>query len=348
MDSTLKMSETTEQMKQGMDQTNSTMTQMAGNTDNMYHQIRTKEAQESRDRAFEQMAKAKVFEDKLTEAAAYHQGFEYHLWNNGNTKEDTVKFRKELLVTAVDEYFRALQRFMDEARDPSDISPTNEDDFAQNLMVLAVTMHEIHHHQKTLVEEHPEIKEHTMLSIVKESLRLQVKINSGELKREDLEPYQNALLFWHDEAINMLRYRYNMLMTMTLVKVSDVRRKPKFGWFGAAGLYIKAKHIYFKWDSKFHTLVESRQAKINDFVDEAISTRDFLIEIGAEVSLDKRINKAFNKMQLKDCSSCTRGQAAEQEKFKKLVDQVINPSKKEPDDDNEKEINKKEPDDDNE
>lgn len=351
MDSTLRMGETTNQMKEGMDQTNATMNQMASNTDNMYHQIRTKEAQEVRDRAFEKMAKAEVFEDKLTEAVAYHHGFEYHLWNNGNTKEDTPEFRKELMVTAIDEYFRALQRFMDEAKNPAEVSPTNEDDWASNLMALSVTMHEIHHHQDTLTHEHPEIETHSMLSMVKDALRLQQKMNRGEIQRAELEEWQNALLFWHDEAINMLRYRYNMLMTMTLVKVSDVRKKPMFNLLGIPGLWFKAKHIYFKWDSKFHEMVESRQAKVNDFVDEAIKTRDFLIEIEAGVELDKNIKKAFSKMQHKACNDCTRGQATESAKFKKLIDQVIKPSKKEPDDDNElSEDNgdKKEPDDDNE
>lgn len=346
MDSTLAMGETTNQMKEGMDQTNQTMNQMASNTDNMYHQIRTKEAQETRDRAFEAMNDAEVFEDKLTEAAAYHQGFEFHMWNNGATKEDTPAFREELLVSAVDEYFRALQRYMDEAKNPAEVSPTNEDNWAQNLMVLAVTMHELHHHQKNLIHEHPELQEFTILSVVKESLKLQQKINAGELKQTDLRPYQNALLFWHDEAINMLRYRYNILMTMTLVKVSEVKKKPSFGLFGIAGLYIKAKHLYFKWDSKFPSLVESRQAKINDFITEAIKTRDFLNEIGAEVELDSKVKKAFSKMQHKACSDCTRGQVNQQEKFKDLVNEVINPSKKEPDDDDKG--HKKEPDDDNE
>lgn len=346
MDSTLAMAETTNQMKQGMDQTNETMGQMAGNTDNMYHQIRTKEAQETRDRAFEAMNNSEVFEDKLTEAVAYHHGFEFHLWNNGNTKEDTPAFREELMETAVDEYFRSIQRFMDEAKNPAEVSPTNEDNWASNLMALAVTMHEIHHHQETLTHDHPNIAKHSMYSMVKDALRLQQKINRGEMTRDELNSWQNALLFWHDEAINMLRYRYNMLMTMTLVKVSDVRKKPRFGWFGIAGLYIKAKHVYFKWDSKFHTLVESRQAKINDFVEEAIKTREFLTEIGAKVELDSKVKKALSKMQHKSCNDCRRGQATELKKFKNQIDEILNPKKKEPDDDNE--MIKKEPDDDNE
>lgn len=290
------------------------------------------------------MNESDVFEDKLTDAAAYHQGFEFHLWNNGATKEDTPRFREVLLKTAVDEYFRKLQRYMDEAKNPSEVSPTNEDNWAQNLMVLAVTMHEVHHHQANLLIEHPEIKEHSMLSIVKEGLKIQQKINSGEIERSELKEYQDALLEWHDEAINLLRYRYNILMAMTLVKVSEVKKKPRVGLFGIAGLYIKGKHIYFKWDSKFHTLVESKQAKINDFVEEAISTRYFLNEIGAEVVLDKTIKKALKKMQHKKCSDCRRGQLKEQERFKGFINQVLNPSKKEPDDDDGKN-NKKEPDD---
>lgn len=346
MDSTLAMGETTNRMKEGMDQTNQTMNQMASNTDNMYHQIRTKEAQETRNRSFESMNQSDVFEDKLTDAAAYHQGFEYHLWNNGATKEDTLKFREVLLETAVKEYFRKLQRYMDEAKDPSEVSPTNEDNWAQNLMVLAVTMHEVHHHQANLVHEHPELDEHSMLSIVKEGLKLQQKISNGEMERSELKDYQNALLEWHEEAINLLRYRYNILMTMTLVKVSEVKKKPSLGLFGLSGLYIKAKHIYFKWDSKFHTLVESKQAMVNDFINEAINTRDFLNEIGIEVSLDKKVRKAFSKMQHNDCSDCNRGQAKEQKRFKDFVNEVLNPSKKEPDDDDKN--NKKEPDDNDE
>ncbi|PIP93306.1 MAG: hypothetical protein COW00_09670 [Bdellovibrio sp. CG12_big_fil_rev_8_21_14_0_65_39_13] len=327
MDSTLKMGETTNQMKEGMDQTNITMNQMANNTDNMYHQIRTKEAQETRDRAFEALDKETVFEDKLTEAAAYHQGFEYQLWTNHSTAQDTTEFREDLMETAVDEYFRALQRFMDEAKDPSDLSPTNEDNYAQNLMVMAVTMHESHHAQDLVIKNDPKVEKVTMLSMVKESLRLQKKINAGEMKRSDLKAYQNALLFWHDEAVNMLRYRYNILMTMTLVKVSDVKKKPSFGLFGLAGLYIKAKTVYFNWDSKYASLTESRQAKINDFVDEAIKTRDFLKEIGVEVKLDSKVAKALGHMQMPACTDCRRGQANNQEQFKKLVEEVLHPAK---------------------
>ncbi|MFT6070210.1 MAG: hypothetical protein ACJAT2_001937 [Bacteriovoracaceae bacterium] len=344
MDSTLAMGETTNRMNEGMDQSNETMTQMTGNTNNMYHQIRTKESQETRERAFEAMNNSDVFEYKLTKGAAFTQGFEFHLWNNGATKEDTPAFREDLLKSAVDEYFRTIQRYMGEAKNPAKVSPTNEDRWVQNLMVLAVTMHEVHHHQANLVKEHPSIKEHTMLSIVKESLKLQQKINSGEIERSELKEYQNALLEWHDEAINMLRYRYNILMTMALVKVSEVKEKPSLGLFGIAGLYIKAKHIYFKWDSKFHTLVESKQAKINDIVNEAINTRSFLREIGIEAQLDKKISKAFSKMQHISCSDCRRGQVKENQRFKNLINEVLNPSKKEPDDED-KEEGKKEPDD---
>lgn len=323
MDSTLEMSKTTNEMKTGMDQTNVTMTQMASNTDNMYHQIRTKEAQETRDRAFEALDKATVFEDKLTEAAAYHQGFEYQLWNNGNTKEDTKEFREELVETAVDEYFRALQRFMDEAKDPSDISPTKEDNYVMNLMALAVTLHEIHHHQEKLVHTHANVEKISMLSVIKDSLRQQQRINSGEITKAELKDHENALLFWHDEAINMLKYRFNMLMTMTLVKVSDVRKKPSFGWFGAAGLYIKAKHVYFSWDSKYNTLTESRQAKINDFVDEAIKTRDFLKEIGVNVELDSNVKKALKNMKLPKCGNCRGTQNENQAIFDTLMKEAL-------------------------
>ena len=62
-------------------------------------------------------------------------------------------------------------------------------------------------------------------------------------------------------------------------------------------------------------------------MDEAIKTRDFLKEIGVEVKLDSKVAKALGHMQMPACTDCRRGQANNQEQFKKLVEEVLHPAK---------------------
>lgn len=139
--STMDMSSTTKEMKD-------TTLKMESGTQAMYHQMRSKEAQETRTRSLRGLLEAQTFEEKLTHAVPYFQGFEFQLWTGGKTDIDNSHFREELLAVGADEFFRAVQSLMSDL-DARSLSPSSEDNDALSAFALAVTLHETHLSQNT-------------------------------------------------------------------------------------------------------------------------------------------------------------------------------------------------------
>jgi hypothetical protein len=325
---TQRMSETTDRMAQTTDGMSETTNDMANtthrmqvNTDNMYHQIRTKEAQETRDRTFKGIDQAKTFEEKLTEAVAYHMGFEFQLWTNGKTDTDNEEFRKELMATATDEYFRKMATFTKKV-ELEEMSPSSKKNSEQNLFALAVTLHEAHGTQIQLVQKEG-IEKITMLSMIKDSLKTNYLYEQRSVTADSFEDWMDGILLFENGnagenrnyASGLLKLRVSMLSAMVLSKVSGVTDKPDFNILGIPGFVRRLRHVVSKWDSKFTKLNHVTQLEVNNWLEEALKTRNFLAELEMDSPINKTVKKAFTKMKKIKCNDCSKDLLESAEKF---------------------------------
>lgn len=305
--STMDMSGTTKEMKD-------TTLEMKRGTLAMYHQMRSKEAQETRTRSLRGLLESQTFEEKLTHAVPYFQGFEFQLWTGLRTEIDDMHLREELLAVAVDEFFRAVQSLMSDL-DARETSPSTSDNDALSAFALAVTLHETHVSQETLMGKKYEPLD--FLAMIKEALKLEPQVESGELSSGELTEWQENLLFqpWRETAVDLLYMRHQMLVTMALSKISDVQER---GMIGRALMMIR------DWDSQFLDLNLVTQDDVNTYLEEALSTRDFLEKIGYTVELDSKVKRVLKKMHQPGCSQdCSSQRQENLEEFKKSIQQVL-------------------------
>lgn len=281
-----------------------TSNQLGSNTEELYHQARTKEAEETRQRARDALRLDSSFEEKVTRAAIYFKSFEFQLWTNGKAStKDNAEFREELMLESVEEFFRTVQSFYAEIGDSNEISPASEDTATRALFALSVTMHELNHAQKERVKEDG-VKEICMLSMIEEALKKESALIKGEITLGDLAPHEVAILENAESAKNLLRMRYDILSSMVLAKVSNLG-DPTSGTI--ASTYNQVRYYLASWDSKFAGLNPAQKAQVETFLGEALRMKGILGELEINNQLESKISKIYKNMKIKDNSTCTSG-----------------------------------------
>ena len=271
------------------------------NTEDLYHQARSKEAEETRQRARDALKLESSFEEKITRSAIYFKSFEFQLWTNKNaSSRDDQEYRKELQLEAAEEFFRTVQSFYAEIGDSTDISPASEDTATRALFSLSVTMHETHHAQKELIKKE-NIEEISMLSMIEDTLKKESQLNDGLISLGDLKPYEIAILENAESARNLLRMRYDILSSMVLAKVSDLG-DPTYGT--VASTYTQLKLYMMKWNSKFVSLNPAQKAQVDTFLGEALRMKEVLSSLGINSELESKIGKIYRNMQFTKTTTC--------------------------------------------
>ncbi len=279
----------------------STSNQLGSNTEELYHQARTKEAEETRQRARDALNLDSSFEEKVTRAAIYFKSFEYQLWTNGKAStKDNEEFRESLMLESVEEFFRTVQSFYAEIGDMNDISPASEDSATRALFALSVTMHETHHAQKEKVKEDG-VKEICMLSMIEDTLKKEEALNRGEITLADLKSHEIAVLENAESAKNLLRMRYDILSSMILAKVSNLG-DPTSGTI--ASTYNQVRYYLASWESKYPQLNLAQKAQVETFMNEALRMKGILQELKLEDKLESKIAKIYQNMKIKDAGQC--------------------------------------------
>lgn len=279
----------------------STSNQLGSNTEELYHQARTKEAEETRQRAREALREESSFEEKITRAAIYFKSFEYQLWTNGRaSKKDNQEFRQALMLESIEEFFRTVQSFYAEIGDMNDISPASEDSATRSLFALSVTMHENHHAQKERIKEDG-IEEICMLSMIEDTLKKESALINGEITLADLKDYEIAVLENAESAKNLLRMRFDILSSMALAKVSNLG-DPTSG--AIASTFNQVKYYLMDWNSKFSELNPAQKAQVETFLGEALRMKGVLGELKIDNKLESKIEKIYKNMKITAAAPC--------------------------------------------
>lgn len=283
-------------IKDDLDDMGSRTENMLNTTNIMYHQMRSKEGQETRERNLKALKKAETFEEKLTYAAAYLNGFEFQLWSNGLSPRDTNRYRNELLRMAAAEFFRAMQTMYQNIgkEDGRELSPATSKNDALSLFAISVLLHEVHAVQSELAAD-GSFRERNMLNMIKDALENEQKMLVG--KPVNIPEWQEEILFapFRETAITLLHMRKSMLMGMSLNTISDIGDRRFIG---------RARYLLRAWNSNFMQQNISTQRKVVEFLEEAYETKKFLEEIGEPASLHRQIRRVYRRMRTVEVNGC--------------------------------------------
>lgn len=280
---TVLMSQTTEKMEE--------------TTNVMYQQVRSKEAEDTRNKKFAILkSKEAGFGEKIAAASIYFKSLEFQLWSAQGP--DDKHAREVLLLDAANEFTKRIcdiyEKINVKRMSPTKDGKRHSDE--QAFYALAVTMHMNHHFQDELVNEKTGIKAISFYDIVKSALD---KEDSGEA----LTDYEEVLVSGINKEImiELVKARVDMLAGLALKNLTD-KRDMTLGQTIKAALFKISGGKLGKIDlpETFTKANEPTKEQTIKYLDAAVKARDFLLYVGEKKELEKTLKSAFEEVSMGD------------------------------------------------
>ncbi len=288
--------------------------QMKDNTSVMYQQVRSKEAEDTRNKKFEIIrSEEEGFGSKLAAAAVYFKSFEFQLWTAAKDFDDN-HMREVLLLDAANEFTRRMSDLYGKIN-VKKMNPTNDGKKYSSEMAfyaIAATMHFNHHFQDELIDSKASLKAISFYDVMKSAL----------IKDYNLEPlteYEEILVsnMNREIMIELIKARVDMFSALALKNLTD-KRDMTFKQKLKAALF---KISDGKWGSIELPEVFSKsnaptKKQTIKYLEAATKARNILANIGVEKELEKTLKSAYSKITLGDAEA-TQEDLEQQEEEKK-------------------------------
>lgn len=282
----------------------------------MYQQVRSKEAEDTRNKKMTILKdKEQNFGAKIAAAAVYFKSFEYQL-SSGNSYDD-YKMQELLYLDAASEFTKQLNDIYDLVN-LKKMSPTNDNkkhSMDQAFYALSVTMHMNHHYQELMVSNKD--NRVSLLKMIKDAL---IKDTHGR----NLTEYEETYVAGPNKkmVIELLKARVDMLAALSLKNMTDkknmsVGQTLKGAIFKITGGKLGSIELP-------ETLVGSNEATLKQtqtYLEEAVNTKNFLTEIGEEKVLEKTIKSAFEHLAFTKDPSVLKSH--EMQNIVKMIEEIL-------------------------
>lgn len=273
-------------------------TQMKDNTSVMYQQVRSKEAEDTRNKKFDIItSKEEGFGTKLAAAAVYFKSFEFQLWTGAKGFDDN-HMREVLLLDAANEFTRRISDVYGKINTKK-MSPTNDGKKHSSDMAfyaIAATMHFNHHFQDELIDSKASLKAISFYDIMKSALK-------KDYNSESLTEYEEILVsnINREIMIELIKARVDMFSALALKNLTDKRdmtfkQKLKAVLFKVSG----GKWGSIELPEVFTKSNEPTKKQTVKYLEAATRARNVLSEIGVEKTLEITIKSAFSSIKLGD------------------------------------------------
>ena len=317
-------------MKAKTEQMSSTTDEMKETTTVMYQQIRSKEAEDTRNKKFTILkSKDENFGEKIAAAAVYFKSFEFQLWS-GQQNVETGHMREQLILDAVNEFTRRIGDIYENIN-LKKMSPTNsgkKHSAEEAFYALSATMHMNHGFQEELVGEKSEIKKISFYDVVKRALE---KDSLGEAMTD----YEEILVSGLNKEImiELIKARVDMLSALALKNLTD-KRDMTFGQKLKAALFkiSEGRLGSIELPETFEKSNGPTKKQTIKYLEAANKSKNFLFEIGIQKQLEKTLKSAFSKIKLENHDSQSEGLDSSSEnndsdskrvEIKKLIDELL-------------------------
>jgi hypothetical protein len=291
-----KVEKNMDKMMQKTQQMSSTTEEMKETHTIMYQQIRSKEAEDTRNKKFEILnSKDEDFGSKISAADVYFKSFEFQLWTAQKGFDDQHT-RDVLLLDAANEFTMRICDIYNKLN-LKKMSPTNDGkkhSAEMSFYALAATMHLNHHYQEELIDDKAGLKAISFYDIVKSAL---LKDSNGMAMTE----YEEVLVSGLNKEImtELVKARVDILSALALKNLTD-KRNMTLGQKLKAGLYklTNGKLGSIELPEMFSKSNDATNKQTIKYLDGATKTKIFLADIGTEKKLEKTLKSAYSKIKL--------------------------------------------------
>ncbi len=248
---------------------------------------------ESRENHFEKMQESESFDAKALAAGKWMKALEFMHWTG--QKYDTQEVLEAMYDEAFTEFFRKLPELINGkslARNPQ--SPFyilgGAKDRAYNVYAMAVTLHKKASNLEFTTWKRVEgFEPKSFYDVMKEGLEKIQRVEDGELAYGELKTWEQTLYTYRDDAIAVLNHRATMLLTMSLVKLTDLKEKNQFTALYNLNLSRNIK-------SRFPELGLGVQHTVNSYLEGAFKTIRVLKSINETPDLHPKVKTMYKKL----------------------------------------------------
>lgn len=280
----------TENMEKSTEKVSAVTDEMKETTTVMYQQIRSKEAEDTRDEKFAiLMSEEAEIGTRITAAGVYYKSMEFQLWND-NDSFDNKDALDVLYVDAANEFTRRMCDLYPKVN-VKKMSPTKNDKMEMSFYALAAAIHMNHGFQDEVAKS-KNFETKSMYDLVKKAL-LKDKQNKPLKEHEEiLVNGQNKEIM-----IELIKARVDILSALALKNLTDKRdmtlgQKAKALLFKVTGGALGSIDLPELYDVSNDTTKNYTEK----YLDGAVKARDFLREIGVEKKLEKTLKSAFKNI----------------------------------------------------
>lgn len=280
----------TENMEKSTEKVSAVTDDLKETTTIMYQQIRSKEAEDTRDEKFEiLMSKEADMGTRITAAGVYFKSMEFQLWNDNDTF-DSKDALDVLYLDAANEFTRRMCDLYDRVN-VKKMSPTKNNEMELSFYAVAAALHMNHTFQDEVAKS-KNFEATSMYDLIKKALL-------KDLNRKPLKEHEEILVngINREIMIELIKARVDILSALALKNLTDKRdmtlgQKAKgllFKISGGAFGSIDLPEVYDLSNDTTKNYVEK-------YLDGAVKAKNFLKEIGVEKKLEKTIRSALKNI----------------------------------------------------
>jgi hypothetical protein len=269
-----------------------------------------------RNKLYDLVTHSPKIEEKATNAGLYFLAFEFELWSNLGVDQRGGQ-RDVLMKDAADEFFCHLLSITHwdsvdpfAGKNPLAFGETENERAAFN--AFALTLERSNRKQTALAADN-NVDNVSMRSMVETALLAGKDIREGKSRLRDYPSYVEIILSHEENAIRLLKARYQMLGLAVLTQLTPIAKN---NWNGF--LY---KIWGSRWQIDFNKLNQGETRLATFRLQEAQRAKSILAQLGIQEELDPAIKKIYSHAQvvaLRDSSEKSAARedtATEQEEF---------------------------------
>lgn len=280
----------TENMEKSTEKVSAVTDEMKETTSIMYQQIRSKEAEDTRDEKFAiLMSEEAEIGTRITAAGVYFKSMEFQLWND-NGSFDNKDALDVLYVDAANEFTRRMCDLYPKVN-VKKMSPTKDDKMEMSFYALAAALHMNHAFQDEVAKS-KNFEAKSMYDLIKKALQ-------KDKQNKPLKEHEEILVNGQNKEImiELIKARVDILSALALKNLTDKRdmtlgQKAKALLFKVTGGALGSIDLPEVYDLSNDTTKNYTEK----YLDGAVKARDFLKEIGVEKKLEKTLKSAFKNI----------------------------------------------------
>jgi len=283
-------------MERSTSDVSTTTESMKETTTIMYQQIRSKEAEDTRDEKFQVLMNDEAgMGTRISAAGVYFKSMEFQLWNNNETY-DNKEVLEEYYLDAANEFTRRMTDLFEKIN-VKKMSPTKDNKLEMSFYAIAAAMHMNHTFQDELAKS-KDAESVSMYDLIKKALL-------KDREHRVMLPHEEVLMNGINKEImtNLIKARVDIYSALALKNLTDKRdmtlgQKTKALIFKITGGKLGSIDLPEVFDQSN----EATKIYIEKYLDVALKAKNFLKEIGIEKKLEKTLLSAFKEINLTERS----------------------------------------------